>query len=411
MNTPAKIDEPLYYDPYDFEIDSNPYPIWKRMRDEAPLYYNEKLDFYALTRYEDVKRCLKDYDTFISGKGTIMELIKANFPPQPGMIIFEDPPIHDIHRALLRKVFTPAAIEALEPHVREFCRQSLDPLVGLEGFDFIKNLGAEMPMRTIGMLLGIPEADQVSIRDHVNNSLNLKEGEVPGTDNDGVFRFKEKDGSDVNIYKLFSDYLKWRKDNPSDDLMTRLMTIEFEDEHGVTRCLSRKEVLGYVNLIAGAGNETTTRLIGWAGKVLADFPDQLEQLANDPQLIPNAIEELLRFEAPSPVQARYVAKDVELYGKTVPAGSVMLLINGSANRDERKFEDPDRFDIHRKPDHMTFGQGIHFCLGSHLAKLEGRVALEEVLKRFPRWRVDWQNAKQARTSTVRGWETLPVITY
>lgn len=392
----------IYYDPYDFEIDSDPYPIWKRMRNEAPLYYNEKHDFYALSRYEDVKKCLKDHETYISGKGTVMELIKAEFQAPPGMIIFEDPPIHDIHRNLLRKVFTPASIDELEPHVRNFCAAALDPFVETGRFDFIHDLGAEMPMRVIGMLLGIPDSDQAGLRDQLNSNMTLTEEGKPKEEFFGNKR-------EIDPYEIFANYLDWRTQNQSDDLMTKLLTIEFEDIDGQTRTLRRDEILGIVNLVAAAGNETTTRLIGWTGKVLSEHPEQLKEIIDDPSLIRNAIEEVLRFETPSPVQARYVAKDVEHYGKIVPQGSVILLINGSANRDERKYDNPDVFDIHRKPDHMTFGQGIHFCLGSHLAKLEGRIALEEVIKRFRSWKVDWTKAKQARTSTVRGWESLPVI--
>lgn len=405
----AQLESPLYYDPYDFDIDSNPYPVWKRMRDESPLYYNEEHDFYALSRYEDVAKCLRQHDIYSSAKGTIMELIKADFEAPPGMLIFEDPPIHDIHRDLLRRVFTPRAIAAIEPKVREFTVQLLDPLVGSGGFDFITDLGAEMPMRTIGMLLGIPEADQAKFRDYSLEGLDLDEG-APAKNL--KFRFNNEDGSPVEVNELFGEYLDWREKNPSDDLMTQLLTIEFEDETGQRRRLSRDEILGYVRLLAGAGNETTTRLIGWTGKTLAEHPDQLEILVNDPSLVNNTIDEVLRFEPPSPVQARYVTQDVEHYGQTVPKGSVMLLLNASANRDHRKFTNPDQFDIRRKIDQtLTFGHGIHFCLGSHLAKLEGRVALEEVIKRFPRWKVDWDKAKQARTSTVRGWDTLPVITY
>jgi len=191
--------------------------------------------------------------------------------------------------------------------------------------------------------------------------------------------------------------------------MTELLNAEFEDVTGTVRGLTRDEILNYVGLLAAAGNETTTRLIGWAGKVLAEHPDQRSELADDPGLVPAVIEELLRYESPSPVQARYVTRDVEHYGEKVPEASVLLLMNGAANRDERKFEDPDRFDIHRaQQQHLAFGYGIHFCLGSHLARLEGRIALEEVLKRFPAWDVDWDNAVRAHTSTVRGWESLPV---
>jgi len=189
------------------------------------------------------------------------------------------------------------------------------------------------------------------------------------------------------------------------------LNAEFEDETGTTRRLTREELLIIVNVIAGAGNETTTRLIGWTGRVLADHPDQRATLVEQRDLVPNAIEEILRYEPPSPVQARYVTADVEHHGQTVPEGSVILLLNGSANRDDRKFPEGERFDVNRRIDHhLSFGYGIHFCLGASLARLEGRVALDEVLQRFPTWDVDTDHAVQARTSTVRGWERLPVLT-
>jgi cytochrome P450 len=391
-----------YYDPYDFEIDADPYPVWKRLRDEQPLYYNAKYDFYAVSRYADVDACSTDWKTYISSKGTLLELIKANVELPPGSIIFEDPPEHDLHRGLLARVFRPKAIADLEPKIREFCARTLDPLVGSGGFDFIRDLGAQMPMRTIGMLLGIPEKDQEAIRDKIDAGLRLTESGQPIVSAETIAQAQTE---------LFADYVEWRANNPSDDLMTELLQAEFQDVDGVSRRLSREEVLNYVNLVAAAGNETTTRLIGWTGKVLAEHPDQLAEVGADRSLIPNTIEEMLRYEAPSPVQARYVTRDVALYDRTVPEGSVMLLLTASANRDDRKFPDGDRFDIHRKIDrHVAFGYGVHFCMGAALARLEGRIALDEVLNRFPSWRVDYDNAIQARTSTVRGWEHLPVFT-
>jgi cytochrome P450 len=391
----------LYYDPFDFEIDADPYPIWRRMREEQPLYYNERYDFYAVSRFADVERGLVDWRTYSSAKGTLLELIKADMEIPPGSIIFEDPPGHDIHRSLLSRVFTPKKMNAIEPKVREFCARTLDPLVGSDGFDFIADLGAEMPMRTIGMLLGIPEEDQVAIRDRIDEGLRLEEGVMPDVD----------DALSHSQAEVFEDYIEWRAGHPSDDLMTELLVAEYEDESGEMKRLTREEVLGYVNLLAAAGNETTTRLIGWTGKLLAEHPDQLRALVDDRTLVPNAIEEVLRFEAPSPVNARLVTADVEHHGGTVPAGSVMLFLNASGNRDDRKFPDGDSFDIRRRIDHhLAFGYGLHFCLGAALARLEGRVALDEVLQRFPSWEVDWDNAVQARTSTVRGWQKLPVLT-
>jgi cytochrome P450 len=388
----------VYYDPYDVAIDADPYPVFRRLREEAPLYYNEAYDFFAVSRYDDVERGLVDRTTNISGRGGILELIKMNIEMPPGVLIFEDPPTHTIHRALLSRVFTPKQMSALEPQIRQFCVDSLDRLVGADRFDFVGDLGAQMPMRVIGMLLGIPEQDQEAIRDHSDASLRTKPGQPQ--------RFTANFAGG----EMFAEYIDWRAEHPSDDLMTQLLNAEFEDETGTVRTLSRAEILTYVNVIAGAGNETTTRLIGWAGKVLAEHPDQRRELVDDPSLIPNAIEELLRYEPPAPHVGRYVARDVELHGRRVPEGSAMLFLVGAANRDDRRFPDGDRFDIHREVgQHLAFGYGAHFCLGAALARLEGRVALEEVLKYFPTWEVDTEHARLASTSTVRGWETLPVV--
>jgi len=390
-----------YYDPYDFELHRAPYPIWKRLRNEFPLYYNSKYDFFALSRYDDVERCSKDWRRYSSAKGTLLELIKAEMTIPPGSIIFDDPPRHDLYRGLLTDIFSPRSMAALETKVREYCARSLDPLIGSGGFDFITDLGAQVPMRTIGMLLGIPEQDQEAIRDQIDDGLRLKEGAPPPLD---MHERLVKNQSGV-----FAEYIEWRAKRPSDDVISKLLTAEFDDTNGERRRLTNDEVLGYVNLLAAAGNETTTRLIGWAGKVLAEHPDQRRDLVKNPSLVPAAIEELLRYESPSPVQARHVTEDVEHYGKTVRAGSVVLLLTGAANRDERRYENADEFDIHRKAQgHVAFGYGVHFCLGASLARLEGRVALEEVLKRFPEWEVDRENMVQAHTSTVRGWERLPV---
>jgi cytochrome P450 len=395
--------EAINYDPYDFEIDTDPYPVWKRMRDDAPLYYNEKYDFYALSRFADVDAGLSDWRTYISGKGTLLELIKADVKMPKGNVLFEDPPSHDAHRAVLAKVFRPRDIAALEPKIRAYCAETLDRFVGSGGFDYIDDLARWMPMRMIGELLGIPEDQQEAIRDALDEGLRLSEdgtSSVPDT-------FKE-----IGLQaQMFGEYIDWRKQHPSEDLMTELLNAELDDD-GKKRNLTREEILGYAILLAGAGNETTARLIGWTGKLLAEHPDQRQLLVTDRSLVGNAIEEVLRFEPPSPVQARYVTKDVEWHGQTVPEGSALLLVNGSANRDERHYaDDPDRFDVTRKIDrHITFGYGLHFCMGAALARLEGRVALEEVLARFPHWEIDYANAKQARTSTVRGWEKLPVFT-
>ncbi|OBB02260.1 cytochrome [Mycolicibacterium fortuitum] len=396
----ASATQSVYFDPYDVEINANPYPTFARLREESPLYYNEQYDFYALSRFADVNKGLVDHETFSSARGAIIELIKANIDIPSGALIFEDPPIHTVHRKLLARMFTPRKINALEPKIREFCAQSLDPLVGSGKVDFIKDFGAIMPMRVISALLGIPEDDQEMIRDHGNDQLRTEAGKPMKAAKEGLV-----DGS------IFETYIDWRKDNPSDDIMTDLLNVEFTDEHGVTRRLTREELLIYINVVAGAGNETTTRLIGWAAKVLAEHPDQRRQLVENPALIPQAIEELLRFEPPAPHVARYVTRDIELHGQTVPEGSVMMMLIGAAVRDSRQFPpDGEVFDIHREQrQHLAFSVGTHYCLGSALARLEGRIALEEMLKRFPEWDVDLENAVLSPTSTVRGWDSMPAL--
>jgi cytochrome P450 len=293
----------LYYDPFDFDIDNDPYPAWKRLRDEAPLYFNEKFNFYALSRYEDVERELPNWDTYRSGRGTTMDVITSGIEMPPGVILFEDPPLHDLHRRLLSKVFTPRRMEEIEPLTRQFCVRALDPLISSGRFDFIGDIGAMVPMRTIGYLLGIPEEDQQAIREKTDRVLGLKEG---------TFKAATAEAFE-NSYQLFADYIEWRAEHPSDDLMTQLLNAEIDDD-GVRRHLTRTEVLTYTSMIAGAGNETTTRLIGFIGQLLAEHPGQRRQLVGDLSLIPRAIEEVLRYEAPSPVQARYVARDAHYYG-------------------------------------------------------------------------------------------------
>jgi cytochrome P450 len=395
----VRSDTTVYWDPYDARFASDPYPTFARLREEAPLYYNEQHDFYAVSRYEDVERGLPDWATFSSARGSLLELIKQGIEMPPGTLIFEDPRAHDVHRRLLAGVFTPRRVAALEPQVREFCRRVLDPLAGARGFDLIATVGAQMPMRVIGMLLGIPEADQEAIRDFADGNLRTEDG--------GQIDFQ---GGAILSSELIADYVDWRKSHPSDDLTSELLLAEHEDEHGVTRTLTREEVVTYLTVLAGAGNETTGRLIGWVGSVLSLHPRQRQEMVNDPALIPNAIEEVLRFESPAPAIARYVTRDVTFYGRRVPAGSAMVFIIAAANRDHRRHRDPDRFDIHRNVgQQLTFGLGGHYCLGAALARLEGRVATEEILRRFPRWDVDWANARLAPTSTVRGWESLPLV--
>ena len=388
----------VYWDPYRPDIAANPYPVYRRLRDEAPLYYNKEHDFYAVTRFADVDRCLVDTKTFSSARGDVLEFIKANMEIPPGMFIWEDPPEHTAYRNVVARVFTPKRMNELEQQIRDYCVRCLDPVAGADRIDFIADLGAKLPGGVIGMLLGIPDEDRDLVRERVDTALRTEAGK-PMTVEQASYQGEG-----------FEEYIDWREKNPSNDLMTELLNVQFQDAKGIMRKLTRDEILIFVNVLAGAGNETTARLIGWMGKVLSDNPDQRREIAKNPALIPAAVEEVLRVEPPGTQVGRYVTQDVEIHGQIVPAGSVMQFILAAANRDERRFPDGDRFNIHREgPPHITFGRGIHSCLGSALARVEGRVALDELLKRFPDWEVDLDNAKLSSSSTTRGWDTLPAF--
>src|SRR3954463_3736493 len=399
MTAAPTTDSTVYYDPYDIGINADPYPAFRQLRDHAPVYYNERYDFWALSRHADVQKGLVDWQIFSNSRSPILELIQSGAKMPSGVVLFEDPPVHTMHRGLMSRVFTPRQMAKLEDQIREYCARCLDPLVGSGGFDVVTELATVMPMRVIGMLLGIPEDDQIAVREKTDADLRTRRGQPMQVQ-------KEK----VANGDMFAEYIDWRAKHPSDDLMTRLLNAEFEDEHGERRTLTRDEVLTYTAVIAGAGNETTGRLIGWLAKLLAEHPDQRRDVVKDRSLIPKVIEESLRFEPTGHATARVVTHDVEYHGTTVPAGSAMLFLIGSANRDPRRYDQPDRFDIHREDvSLLTFGWGVHHCLGAALARLEGRVALDEFLNRFPEWDVDHDGIELAPTSTVRGWQHMPIV--
>lgn len=389
----------VYYDPWDVGLNADPYAMFRRIRDEAPLYYNEAHDFYAVSRFDDVNRVLVDHKTFSSARGVVLEILKSGIEIPSGVLIFEDPPIHDIHRNLLARAFTPRKINALEPKIREFTARCLDPLIGEKSFDFVKHLGSVMPLRVVGMLFGIPEHFQKLVAEDGDRHVRTERGKQMTDNPDGALT----DG------QVFAEFIDWRAAHPADDLTSELLEAEFEDETGTVRRLRRDELLMFMNVVAVAGAETTTRLIGWTGKLLSEHPDQRRLLAADRSLLPGAIEEILRYEPPALQAARYVTADVEFYGRIVPEGSAMLTLIGAANRDDRRFGlEAESFDVTRAPrQHLTFGVGAHYCLGNALARIEGRVALDEILNRFPDWEVDIDNAVFSSSSAVRGWDSMP----
>jgi cytochrome P450 len=388
----------VYYDPYDRDIYTNPYQVYQRLRDETPLYYNDQHDFYLVSRFDDVERVLADRDTFTSAQGGLIGMM--NLPMPPGMFIYEDPPQHTMHRALVARVFTPKRVATIEPMIRDFCARTAESLVGRESFDFMWDFAAEIPMQVIGMLVGIPESDQTRLRDHFHSVMHA--GMADPSENEALTTMAADD--------LFGEYIDWRAEHPSDDLMTQLLNLEFEDETGTTRRLRRDEVLIYLELLAAAGSDTTAQLISWAGKLLGENPGQRREMTEHPELIAGGIEEILRYEPPPYHFCRTAAHDVEIHGQAVPAGSAMVVLPGAANRDDRRFAEPETFDIHRQVGRIfAFGFGPHLCLGANLARLEGRIALEELLRRVPDWTVDMENAVMNPGVATRGWQSLPVV--
>lgn len=389
----------IYYDPFDYEVDMDPHPVWKRMREEMPLYYNEKYDFYALSRYDDVMKASKDWETFSSAYGTTLDMMRNPEMLELGRTILTmDPPEHDQLRALVGRRFTPKAASKMEADVRDIVSTWLDQLNGRDSFDFIQDFGALIPMMVICSFMGLPKEDHNSVRKLVDASLHRAEGQ-------------DSFNMDIMMQSIryYDGALALREFDPRDDFISELITADVKLDDGTTRPLTQGERINYLSLTAGGGNETVARLLGWAGALLAQHPEQRALLASDPSLIPQAVEELLRYESPSPVQGRTVMQDIELYGTPIKKGSIVLLLTNSANRDPEAFDNPDDFNIMRESrQHASFGFGAHFCVGAALARLEGRVALEEMLKRYPIWEVDWDDTERVHTSSVRGYLRLPV---
>lgn len=388
-----------YWDPYDHAIRRSPYDAWRKLRDEAPLYWNERYGFYALSRFEDVLAASIDHGTFSSAFGITLDSIGKS--PEHPMMIMMDPPDHDVLRKVVSALFTPRAMLRLEGRVRELCSGYLDPFVGSGGFDYVRDFGMRLPVMVISSLLGFPEEDHDQLREWSDALLHREEGREGPTD-EGVEAQKQAWGYYWNVIQA-------RRKDPRDDMVSHILAAEYDAPDGKRRTLTDIEAMAMISLISAAGNETVARHLGWVAVVYADWPGERRKLVENPSLVPNAVEELLRFEAPSPTQGRYVTRDVELHGRVVPAGAKMALLTGSAGRDERHYPDPDRFDVERRLDrHVTLGYGAHYCLGAALARLEGRVGLEETLKRFPEWDVDRDAIRLVETNTVRGPASCPI---
>jgi cytochrome P450 len=390
----------LVWDPFDESLKDDPHRVWKRLRDEAPVYYNEQYDFWALSRFDDIDRAHRDPQRYSSAHSTVLESMTDEAQTE-GMMIFLDPPEHTALRRLVSKAFTPRRVAELEHEIRNLCASLLDAQQGETSFDYVQDFGARLPATVIAMLLGVPPSDREDVRHHIDGLFHLEPG--VGMANETSMR------SAGWLFGYLGELIEERGQRPQDDMLTDLVQAELPGIDGVPRRLTSQECTEFGILLVSAGTETVARLLGWAGLILADHPEQLAELVRDPSLIPNAIEELLRYESPSPVQGRWLTQDTELHGQLIPADSKMLLLTGSAGRDDRMYPEPDQFDIRRNFRlHVAFGYGIHFCLGAALARMEGKIALEETVKRYSTWTVVKERSVPLHTSTVRGYDQLPI---
>ncbi|MFQ5514395.1 MAG: cytochrome P450 [Myxococcota bacterium] len=391
----------MEFNPYSMEYFNDPYPIYRHLRDEAPVYHNGELGFYALSRFEDVLGAHIDHQTYSSARGIMIQDMDPAFLEALPMMIMMDPPRQTRLRKLISRAFTPKKVAAMEPQIREICIRVLEPLVERGSCDFVTEFAAVMPMELISTLLGVPEEDHRRVRDWVDLSLTREPGcpEIP-------WEAVEAMGK---LTSYFRDLLHERRRHPGNDVLSFLLEVEAPAEDGGTTKLSEPEVLGFAGLLAGGGNETVTKLLGNALVLFHRHPDQRKRIAEDPTLIPRGIEEALRYWPPSQIQGRSATRDVELHDVRIPAGSRVLLLTGAACRDEREFENADVFDIDREiPIQLALGHGAHKCLGAFLARLEARVAFEELLKRSSEFAVDEAHSQRVHMTNVAGYASIPV---
>ena len=386
------------YDPYSHQLQEDPYPTYRRLRDEYPVYHNRERDFWALTRFDDVWAAVHDPEVFSSAQGIVVSSSEFDaagaFLP---MMIMMDPPRHDDLRSLVNRAFTPRRIAAMEESVRAVAIELIDSFSERLSCDFVREFAAPLPTIVIADLIGVRREDRAQFR-HWSDQLVQADPDKPELVQDAL-------AAGAELYSYFATIVAERRKEPRDDLATALIEAEIDGQH-----LSEEELLGFLFLLLVAGNETTTNLITNGAVLLAQHPEARAELAENPSLIGGAVDEILRYDSPVQGLARTLTRDVTIHGETIPQDAKVLLVYGSANRDEREFADPDRFDIHRRIERsVAFGHGVHYCLGAALARLEGRVAYEELLGRFPDYGLDDpQNLERLHSGPIRGLLGLPM---
>jgi hypothetical protein len=385
------------FSPYDYRIHEDPYPVYARLRAEAPLYRNEEQDFWALSRHQDVTAAFRDPDKFSSANGVSLDPAAWGRRAHKTMSFLAlDPPRHTRMRALVAKGFTPRRVSQLEQHIRDLCRERLRAGLDTEPFDFVADFAGLLPMDVISEMLGVPPADRDELRRLADTVVHREDGlfDVPQAGMDAA----------LTLVGYYADMIAQRRARPAADLTSALLAAEIDRDR-----LTDDEVIGFLFLMVVAGNETTTKLLanavywGWRN------PGQLARPLADPAWIGPWIEETLRYDASSQVIARTVAEDFSAHGRTVPAGDRLLLLIGAANRDPAAFDRPDTFDLERDASALiSFGAGRHYCLGANLARIEARVALTEFTRLVSGYEIDEAGAQRVHSVNVRGFARLPM---
>ncbi len=391
------------FDPFSDEYFNDPSEVYRRLRDEAPVFFSERYGFYALSRFADVLAAHRDWEALSSAHGVDLNSMSMDPEVVAGFrsIIMMDPPEHDRLRALVSRVFTPRAVTALEPMIREVIGAALDALDGATELDAVADFSAHFPVEIISRMLGVPEGHRQKIRERLDLSLHREPGRMDFTP-EGEQAMME---NGAYFYELSVD----KRRHPGDDMISRMTQVTVDRGDGVETGLDDVEIAGFAGLLGGAGAETVTKLVGNAVVLFAQQPDQWQKILDDPEKIPRAVDEILRILPPSQYQGRYSVADREFEGGTIPAGFPVLLITGAATRDPRAFERPDEFDVERAPGiSIGFGHGTHACLGAALARMESRVAIEEMARRWRHWEVDEAGLRRVHMSNVAGYSHVPV---
>lgn len=390
--------EAVAFNPYDYAFHEDPYPLYARLRDEAPIYRNAELDFWAISRYDDVVAAFRDTQRLSSANGVSLD--PAAYGPHAHKtmsFLAMDDPRHQRMRSLVSQGFTPRRVRRLADRIRELARHHLEPALAKGEFDFIAEFAGKLPMDVISELVGVPVADRDEVRALADAVMHREEDvlDVPPSAMEAA----------LELVQYYADMVAQRRAKRTEDLTSALLDAEIDGDR-----LSDDEIIGFLFLMVVAGNETTTKLLGNALYWGWRNPGQLAKPLADPERVPDWIEETLRYDTSSQIIVRTVAEDCEYHGQTVPAGARMLLLVGSANRDERAFADADVFDLDRgrSAQIASFGGGTHFCLGAHLARLEARIALTELVGRVSSYEIDADAAQRVHSTNVRGFATLPV---